>query len=79
VVIRERVLPLSERRRKLKQRRRNLMREIRVMWAMSEMRRSKIPHHLEILPMFHHHLHSPNPNLPHTLTWVGRLSHPKCL
>jgi len=22
---------------------------------------------------------SPNPNLPHTLTWVGRLPHPKCL
>ena len=25
------------------------------------------------------HLHSPNLNLPHTLTWVGHLLHPRCL
>jgi len=46
--------PLSERRRKLKIRRRNLMRELRVMRAMWEMRRSKIPRHPTIFPMFRH-------------------------
>ena len=46
------------------------------MWEMS---RSKILHHPAILPMFRHHTPSLNPNLPHTLTWVGHFPHPKCL